>query len=342
MGVSIIVGGQLGSEGKGKIAEWWGRKIGCKTYVRVGGTNSGHTVIGMSGTKHAFRMLPSAASNKGNIVVLPALAIISVPILMREINEMGLDPSSVKVDPLASIIDESCVNEEVNAHMNESIGSTQSGTGQALVHRIEGNGVLARDIEELKPFLCDTKRYMRETLNMGEEIVIEGTQGYGLSIYSNDYPFCTSRACTASSFLSETGLSPFDVNHVVMVIRSYPIRVAGNSGPLYEEIDWETVTKESGADKFGVHLSETTTVTNRTRRVGRFDADMVKRAIMENKPDVIVMNHVDYFDYSFYDSGNLSYKQIDKIQQCEQAIERRIDYVGNGENSVIKFNKHVI
>ena len=88
---------------------------------------------------------------------------------------------------------------------------------------------------------------MREHLEAGQRIIIEGTQGFGLSLlHSKYYPFVTSRDTTAAAFVSEAGLSPLDVDDIVLVLRAFPIRVGGNSGPLPNEIDWDTVTSESG------------------------------------------------------------------------------------------------
>jgi len=47
MPVSVVVGGQFGSEGKGKVAlELVRRDRAVAAAIRVGGTNSGHTAIG--------------------------------------------------------------------------------------------------------------------------------------------------------------------------------------------------------------------------------------------------------------------------------------------------------
>ena len=60
MGVSIIVGGQFGSEGKGKVARWFSEQHQVSSVVRVGGINSGHTVIDAEGHAVIFRILPTA------------------------------------------------------------------------------------------------------------------------------------------------------------------------------------------------------------------------------------------------------------------------------------------
>ncbi len=49
MPVTVVVGGQFGSEGKGKVAHWLARELRASTAVRVGGPNSGHTVVADGG-----------------------------------------------------------------------------------------------------------------------------------------------------------------------------------------------------------------------------------------------------------------------------------------------------
>lgn len=49
MPVTVIVGGQFGSEGKGKTAHFFAHEEQADVAVRVGGSNSGHTVIDESG-----------------------------------------------------------------------------------------------------------------------------------------------------------------------------------------------------------------------------------------------------------------------------------------------------
>ena len=51
MGVSIVVGGQYGSEGKGKVTQHLARSRSARAVVRVGGTNSGHTSLGGDGER---------------------------------------------------------------------------------------------------------------------------------------------------------------------------------------------------------------------------------------------------------------------------------------------------
>lgn len=350
MAVSIIAGGQYGSEGKGKTAFFWAEKMNAAAVVRVGGTNSGHTVYDEKNRRYALRMLPTASIRRNAVSVLPAGSYIDVEVLLREMEQTGISREQLKVDPNAVIISERHRELERKLDLGARIGSTLSGTGAAVMARAarsdRGPAMLAGELESvgetlqlagdlpmLAPYLEDTKDYMRTLLSRGEHIVVEGTQGYGLSNYhAPAYPYATSRDTTAAGFLAETGLSPFDVEHIVMVIRAFPIRVAGSSGPLEDEIDWDTVSVESGAsDSF----EERTTVTDKVRRVARFSPGIVRRAIMANRPDVLVLNHVDYIDASNKNADTLTACQRFFLRDVENKIGRKVDYCGNGEMKMI-------
>ena len=155
--------------------------------------------------------------------------------------------------------------------------------------------------------------------------MIEGTQGFGLSVlHGGYYPKATSRDTTAAAFVSEAGLSPLDVDQVVMVIRSFPIRVAGNSGPLPNEITWEELAKSAGLPK---QYCERTTVTQKVRRVGKFDAQIVRNAIAHNNPNQIVLNHLDYIDASAH-SEHYSEDVLRFVERVEREIGRPVTWIG--------------
>lgn len=335
MSLSIVVGGQYGSEGKGKVAHYWAKKMNAAAVVRVGGSNSGHTVYGADNNKYAMRMLPTASILDGVTSVLPAGSYIDVSVLLEEIKKAGISQEHLKIDSNAVIITQANKEEEQKMNLREKIGSTLSGTGAAVLARVrrDSNISMAKDVPELAPYIEDTKAYLRDLLDNKAHVVIEGTQGYGLSNYHTmEYPCATSRDTTAAGFLSETGLSPFDVEHVVMTIRAFPIRVAGHSGTLKEEMNWEQVSEESGSKEY---FEEKTTVTHCVRRVARFTPDIVKEAILVNQPDVIVLNHMDYIDISHKNTDELSKKQKEFLASVETGIGRKISYCGNGEMNLV-------
>jgi adenylosuccinate synthase len=168
--------------------------------------------------------------------------------------------------------------------------------------------------------------------------VIEGTQGFGLSIWHGSaFPNATSRDTTAANFVAETGLAPHDVDDVVLAIRSFPIRVGGNSGPLQNEIDWPTLAHEARLRPDHVEL---TSATKRIRRVARFHADVVRQAIAVNRPHRIVMNHLDYVDPDVK-SGVLSTKALRFLIDVERMIERKIDLAGVSPHSLIEVETFV-
>lgn len=339
MPVSIIIGGQYGSEGKGKIADFWAKKMNASAVVRVGGPNSGHTVYTAEGKRMAFTQIPAPCARGDALSILPAGSYIDIETLQKEIAETNLTPGRLAIDFNAMVVDYDCKQTEKELMLRESIGSTLSGTGYAVSKRVmrTKDVTLAGQTPELSPFIADTKMLMRSMLNDEKHIVVEGTQGYGLSnLHTQYFPYATSRDTSAAGFLSETGLSPFDVEHIVMVLRAFPIRVAGNSGPLPHEISWETLTEESGSKE---SLCEYTTVTRKIRRVARFDSKLVIDAITTNRPDVIILNHVDYFDMQQHGKPELSQRQLKKEAEISKSIGQQIDYVGNGPNTIFAVQK---
>jgi adenylosuccinate synthase len=339
MPVSVVVGGQFGSEGKGKVALEIVRRDRAIAAVRVGGTNSGHTAIGSDGKTYALRQLPAAAADRTIQVILPPGSYIDLVIFSQELQRLGLRDDQVAVSPMARVITEDHKRWEQGVGLGSAIGSTQSGTGAAVLamtaRGAEGFplcSVLAKDVPELQPYLKDTTSLMRNLLETGKRIVIEGTQGFGLSLLQGGFwPNATSRDTTAAGFLAEAGLSPRDVDNVTMVIRCHPIRVGGNSGPLKEEITWEQVAAEGG---LAVGYQELTTATGKVRRVGRFNPEQVREAIEVNRPDRIVLNHLDYIDPAIRD-GRMTAKACSFVEDIEAKIGRKIEWLGTGPAGVV-------
>jgi adenylosuccinate synthase len=335
MPVTVVVGGQFGGEGKGKVAHFLAQEMKASIAVRVGGSNSGHTVIDSSGAPVIFRHLPTAALIPDVTCVLGAGSYINPEILLQEVFRIGLPPQRLLIDPNAMVVTQRELDEERNSSLRQSIASTLSGTGAAVSRRIsrEHSAVFAKDEKRLDQYIQPVVPFIREHLQKGRRIIIEGTQGFGLSLlHSQYYPFVTSRDTTAAAFISEAGLSPVDVDDIVLVLRAFPIRVGGNSGPLPNEIDWDLVTSESGNQ---IRILEHTSVTKTVRRVGRFDPDIVRQAIIVNRPTRIVLNHLDYIDISCGDKWMLSRKLAAFVTNVETLIERQIDYIGFGPGILI-------
>lgn len=249
MPVTVVVGGQFGSEGKGKVACELARREGASVVIRVGGSNSGHTVVDDEGRTHIFRHLPTAAILPKPVCVIGPGSYLDVDVLLREIATTGLTPERLLVDPNAVIVSEAHKERERQRELARPISSTCSGTGAAVADRVlrAADLMFVSSDPRIRPFVRSTQPFLRQRLSAGERVIIEGTQGFGLSpLHSPYYPHVTSRDTTAAAFASEAGLSPLDINEVVLVIRAFPIRVGGRSGSLPNETLWETITAQGG------------------------------------------------------------------------------------------------
>jgi adenylosuccinate synthase len=344
MPATVVVGGQFGSEGKGKVALAIVRQDPTvAAVIRVGGPNSGHTVVTRDGKLKAFRQIPAAAIDGGVAVVLPPGSYIDVPLLLEEAKEVGLTERTLLISPFAQVITPEQKRWEEEGALSNSIGSTGSGTGAAVMARVARHAanfpLVAMPAEEcsaLQPYIQrDTTAFLRNLLEKGRRVLIEGTQGFGLSVlHGNVWPKATSRDTSAAAFISEVGISPLDVDDVTLVIRAFPIRVAGDSGPLIGETTWDALARETGLQD----LREYTTVTRKLRRVGRFDPGVVLRALQVNRPTRVVMNHVDYVDPAVR-SGQLTAKAEQFLKGVELSLGRGLDWVGFGADHVAERGK---
>lgn len=334
MPVTVVIGGQYGSEGKGKVAHELARLLGASIAIRVGGPNSGHTVVDSKGHSQILRQLPTAAFLQDVICLLPPGSYVDPHVLREEIERTGLGPDRLIIDRKATAIDEADIKEEELLDLKTGIGSTGTGVGAALIRRIrrQSRTILAGEHPALRPYTRDTSALLRAHLARRERIIVEGTQGFGLSLlHSPYYPFVTARDTTAAAFIAEAGLSPLDVDDVTLVIRAFPIRVSGKSGPLPKEIDWKRLTDES---KSPTPIIERTSVSKSVRRVARFSHEIVGKAIEANQPSRIVLNHLDYVDASAAWEPCDSIPITQFVLEVERLLKMPLAYLGFGPASL--------
>lgn len=105
MPVSVVVGGQFGSEGKGKVSSYLARERQATAVIRVGGPNSGHTALTATGEVCVLRQLPAGIIGNGAMAVLPAGSLIDVEILISEVERLQFPRERLWIDPRASIGD---------------------------------------------------------------------------------------------------------------------------------------------------------------------------------------------------------------------------------------------
>ena len=92
MPVTVVVGGQYGSEGKGKVCAHLAMtgKVDCM--VRCGGPNSGHTVD-VGGQRYQLRQVPAGFINPGTRLLIAPGALVNPQVFLDEVEICGLDPS---------------------------------------------------------------------------------------------------------------------------------------------------------------------------------------------------------------------------------------------------------
>jgi adenylosuccinate synthase len=320
MPASIVVGGQYGSEGKGKIVALLAKQANSPWLVRCGGPNSGHTVT-IDRRETILRQVPCSSDPEKATFCVAAGCVVDEEILLKELDLLRIPRERIIVDPRAVLVSEH--DRQTESRTLGHIGSTCSGTGSAQFRRAlrtndvrftkHSSNLQARcTIESVAPLLHDR-------IEDGGDVIVEGTQGFGLSLlHGSEYPYVTSRDTTAAAFAMEAGLSPLHIDKIIMVVRTFPIRVAGTSGPLLNEITWDEVHSISGAPSV---QPEYTSVTKRLRRVAKFDIDLVKTACRYNSPTSLAVMGLDRLDYA-----NTHIESIDQLSKSARAFIDEIEY----------------
>lgn len=300
--VSTVVGGQYGSEAKGHVTQ---QLVGAAVRdahafqeqhpemslpetinIRVAGPNAGHTVYDAHGQKFALRQIPVGAIYGDVQLYIAPGSEIDLDVLYAEIEQLEAAGHPIQhrlfISRQATLIEHD--HKVAEAELVGAVGSTGKGIGAARAARlmrqaqtigdyfnVAGLGTMWEWREPGDWYANDT--YAHEVMS---HLIVEGTQGYGLSLRaSGHYPQVTSSDARAIDFLAMAGIDPTRCSvkaDTWVVARVYPIRVAGNSGPMKGETTW---------DELGLP-AEKTTVTQKVRRVGAWDPELLAEAVQAN------------------------------------------------------------
>lgn len=344
--VTVVLGGQAGSEGKGKFAGYLAIKDSFRTAVSNFMPNAGHTWVSDDGEKIMVQQLPQAVVNPITDLFISAGAAIDINTLMSEMERYNARCRTY-IHPRAMIIEER--HKLAEAKSLNRISSTLKGCGHALADKVARNdGVrLARDVKELAPWVMDEgafEKALMDELDLGHDILVECPQGFDLDInHGLEYPYCTSRQTTAAQAIADAGLPPQVVEEVIAVIRPYPIRVGnvydsqgnlvGTSGTYLDakEITWEEVARRGGVPREEIH--EYTTVTGKLRRVFEMHWDRLRQMVRVNGVTQIALNFANYIDYSVTgarDPEQLTDKVRDFIKRIEDETSVPVTLIGTG------------
>jgi adenylosuccinate synthase len=301
--ITAIIDGQYGSTGKGALAGWLARKDGPDVLACAFSPNAGHTFQDSNGTTLIHKMIPLGVTspNLRTIVHGPG-SLLDLDVFVAEVKaarELGyLKNTQFLVHENAAVVLDR--HREAEANGGTAPGSTRKGCGAAHIERVKRNPKRINTVSQINRnheffdlvHLVSTAG-LQQVYSDAEHVQVEGCQGYSLSVYHGQYPYCTYRDVTTASLLSDCGVPHGLPVKVYGTFRTYPIRVANRpesgewSGPTYR--DSQEVTFESIGQK-----QELTTVTKLPRRIFTFSHAQAKEACVQNGVDVAFLNFCNY------------------------------------------------
>lgn len=300
-GYHVVVDGQFGSTGKGALCAWLARKayiagVRFNAVVSNAGPNSGHTFYNTSGEKVVLKQLPTfaVASLDYGIripVFLSAGAVINPSILRKEAEQFP--QLQIYVSPQAAVISERDLEFENTNDTYSKVAGTSSGTGAALMRKINRDPTAVM-VDYASKMYLPSNVYVSDiypTRHFDERRFMEVSQGFSLGINGRFYPKVTSRECTVMQGIADARVPPRAVKRTYMSMRTFPIRVGntavGESGGWYDdqnEVTWAELGQEP----------ELTTVTKRVRRIATFSMHQFYEAVFANDPTHVFMNFMNY------------------------------------------------
>lgn len=331
--VATVLDSQYGSTAKGVVSAYVTKNSRPKYLITANGRNSSHTVVD-GDRKVVFKVLPCGAFYNGHDGYRPQIyigpgAAFQVQDLFSEMETCGLTEEQVWIHPNASIVTEEDIAYEngladfsgnplqkvdhgsgTTAH-----GTTGSGSGAARAKKSLRKGLIASQVTELIEMITRPDCLIHDILQNGETGLLDGSQGFLLSLYGKFYPHTTSRAVTLAGFFADCDLPLSLLGDVFAVARTYPIRIASqrffhdgkflkwdevlelrksgiepeviasDSGGWYKdqtEISWDSLK-----DPLGVQIQpELTTLTKLPRRIATWSREAFSEFVTYNTPPV--------------------------------------------------------
>ncbi len=164
----------------------------------------------------------------------------------------------------------------------------------------------------LSPYILDTDKFLQESVGK-KRILLEGAQGYLLSVDNGTYPYVTSSDCSHTGLLKGAGLENYQVDAAFGIIKGfYMTRVGG--GPFPTEMGGEesdkwcnggVATRQLELEKYpnadindedpmnqGVALrrvaNEYGATTGRPRRTGWLDLPLLRYSLRSGANEIIM------------------------------------------------------
>ncbi|MGH7867024.1 MAG: adenylosuccinate synthase [Candidatus Dormibacteraceae bacterium] len=159
--VVVVVGGQWGDEGKGKVIDLLAEK--SKLVIRAqGGNNAGHTVVTDEG-EFKFQLLPSGVLYPEVTCIIGHGVMVDPKVLLKELEqlgEQGLDTSNVVLSERAHLVlsyHPLFDRLEDGARGDDRLGTTWRGIGPAYADKVRRIGFRVGDLQK--------ERFLRKKLD---------------------------------------------------------------------------------------------------------------------------------------------------------------------------------
>ncbi len=331
-----VVGAQWGDEGKGKIVDWLSERADVVVRFQGGHNAGHTLVINGVTYKLSLLpsgiLRPGKLSVIGNGVVIDPWALIAE---IEKLTKQGVHISrdnlriagnATLILPLHSELDK--LREA--AAGDGKIGTTGRGIGPAYEDKVGRRAIRVNDLADLAtigpkidrmlnhhntlrrgmgqpehtaasimaqlaeiapkilPFSDAVWAKLDDMRRDGKRILFEGAQGILLDIDHGTYPYVTSSNTVAGQAAAGSGLGPSAVSYVLGICKAYTTRVG--SGPF------PTEQANDVGEWIGARGHEFGTVTGRKRRVGWFDAVLVRQAIKTSGIQGIALTKLDVLD----------------------------------------------
>ena len=178
--------------------------------------------------------------------------------------------------------------------------------------------------ERLKPHIRDTSQIIKEALDRGELVLLEGAQGTLLDPDFGTYPYTTSSSSLAAASSLGAGLSPTHLKYILGVFKAYCSRVG--AGPMPTEL------KDEVGELIRKLGQEYGTVTARPRRCGWFDAVASRHSARINGFTGAVITRLDILDtfkrlkicVGYQLDGEITYDfpaSVTRLERCQPVYE---------------------
>jgi adenylosuccinate synthase len=267
--LTITLDGGAGSSGKGKLgsflcehADNW--QFACHTFM----PQAAHWVKLDDGREILFKSLNSCAYRPDRyqkLYTAPGAAI-DLAAFFEEIAKCGIPPKKIGISPLTAVLQEidgdyeigkcdldgNAIAAPIGGYLAKT-GTTAKGSGANRARRVlrHKKAKYARDVPDLKKYLCDVPREIMGRLDQGQAGLFEIAQGFQLSyLLPEFYPFTTSRNCTVAAGLDDLMVPPCYTGNVVLNFRTFPIRINSNKyvdKKTCAHLTMDEVAKRTGA-----------------------------------------------------------------------------------------------